>query len=772
MGIKELAAYPQWIVTFVQDKIPLNPHTGQHAAVNDPTTWSTFEVASACVATNPFLTLGFVLTPKDPFVCIDLDTYKTMSPEIIALHKSIYESFDSYSELSPNGGVHIWAKGSLAAGKRESKKFLEIYPHSRYITVTANVINNAPIQERQDLLNQLTTPVVTAPAAYGAQTQDDESIIKAAAFASNGDLFKALWSGEWEQNGYPSQSEADLAFINIVAFYTDNKEQVGRIYYSSPLFKNTPAGKKKRKMRRDYLFHESYGLVTRSFDQKTPPIYFAALEAIVKEKCDSEVRKAVLLPIMPEERVNEHLRADLPEFVKTELAEFTFDELPSGIVGEIARFIYSNAVRPVKEIAMSAAIAYFAGIVGKGWNVSRTGLNHYVAVLAPTAGGKEGAASGMELLSKHIIEKFPPFEQFIGPGEIASPQALIKHLSTVSPCFISHKGEVGFWMQKLTNKWAHTNELQLRALLLDLYTKSGAGQVVRGSIYSDKTKDVHPILAPAFTLFGDATPDTFYKALDEENIEEGLVARFTVVEATGERTSYNANHGTIAPNSLLIDKLVGISKRAMQLAQIGSTVQVEETPEATAAHMAFMEECYAKAFNDRDSAEGKLYSRAHLRLLRLAALIAVGINPDVPVMTIECVRWAKAFIVHGIAAVTARFEAGRIGEINYTVEQRIVTMRLLKNYWMGHYKESYGTTFGINKEMFDAKVITNRYIQNNVTQHVGYRRDRNPTMAYKNIIQEFVDNGILERIDMGRIKDSPRRGVAYYIRDVDTLIVK
>ena len=74
--------------------------------------------------------------------------------------------------------------------------------------------------------------------------------------------------------------------------------------------------------------------------------------------------------------------------------------------------------------------------------------------------------------------------------------------------------------------------------------------------------------------------------------------------------------------------------------------------------------------------------------------------------------------------------------------------------------------------MIDVKIITNRYIQLSVTKHLAFRKDRNPLLAFKNIIQEFIDNGILEKIDMGKIKDSPRRGIAYYIRDIDKLTVK
>lgn len=767
MSVAELAKYSQWVVTYTVDKIPLNANNGKHAAVDNPATWTTYDVAAAACAQDKFLVLGFVITSNDPFVCIDLDTYKSNDPAVIELHKSIYESLDSYSELSPSGGVHIWTKGKLAAGKRDSKNCWEVYAESRYITVTGNIINDKPIEERQskleELIGRIHAPIQTAWIG-GDQTKSDEEICRMAASATNGDLFKMLWYGNWADANYPSQSEGDLAFLNIVAFYTDNKEQVARVYYNSLLFQNSP--KKKRKAKHDYLFHANYGLITKAFDQKN---YFPELEAIVKAKVDETARQAIIKPIespSPGEQVKEELINNLPGFIKEPLKDFSFDQLPPGLIGEMAQFIYQNAVRPVKEIAIAAAIGYMAGICGKGWNVSKTGLNHYIVILAPTAGGKEGAASGMEQLTTAVSEKFPAFEQFIGPAEIASPQALVKHLSMVSPCFISHKGEVGFWMQKLTNRWAKSNEITLRALLLDLFTKSGYGQVVRGSIYSDKTKDVKPIHAPAFTLFGDATPDTFYKALDEENIEEGLVARFTVVEATGERTEFNNNHGELKPNPMMIDKLAGIARKAMQLSQVNTVIQVQETQEAHFEQMKFNTECYERALEDRDSAEGKLYSRAHLRLLRLAALVAVGINPDVPVMTAECVHWAKAFIVHGIAAIVARFEAGRIGDINYTLEQRILIKKCLQNYLGKGYQDSFVKNYGIDVAMYNAHIVTNRYVQLSVTKHVAFRKDRNSMMAYKNMIQEFIDNGIIEKIDLGKIKDSARRGIAYYIRDL------
>jgi hypothetical protein len=50
---------------------------------------------------------------------------------------------------------------------------------------------------------------------------DDELLTQAMA-AANGDKFRRLWLGEWDDLGeYPSQSEADAAFLEMLAFWTN-----------------------------------------------------------------------------------------------------------------------------------------------------------------------------------------------------------------------------------------------------------------------------------------------------------------------------------------------------------------------------------------------------------------------------------------------------------------------------------------------------------------------------------------------------------------------
>ena len=102
--MEQLKSFRNWVVTYPQDKVPLNPITMQKASTIDPYTWCDYATAEACVKFNRSLILGFVLT-NTPYSAVDLDTYKTKDQRILDRHKAIYERLSSYSELSPHDGV-------------------------------------------------------------------------------------------------------------------------------------------------------------------------------------------------------------------------------------------------------------------------------------------------------------------------------------------------------------------------------------------------------------------------------------------------------------------------------------------------------------------------------------------------------------------------------------------------------------------------------------------------------------------------------------------
>ena len=61
---------------------------------------------------------------------------------------------------------------------------------------------------------------------------------------------------------------------------------------------------------------------------------------------------------------------------------------PPGFVGKIAQYLYCHSPSPVPEYAIAASVGFFAGICGRGWIYSGTGLNHDIIVLGESGTGK------------------------------------------------------------------------------------------------------------------------------------------------------------------------------------------------------------------------------------------------------------------------------------------------------------------------------------------------------------------------------------------------
>lgn len=279
--LQALSPYRQFVVCKA-DKVPLRVVDLKPASVTNPADWSSYEEAATRIAGDNSLILGYCLSDADPFSCIDLDSYKTKDASILNNHAEIFRSFNTYTERSPSGGGgHLWCKGKLDTRKFEAQH-IEVYSSGRYMTITGNVCNDVPVADRQTLLDELVERIDSAKPRHnnagalvdGPQVLTDQQVLDCAFRASNGNVFSMLHAGNWKMvkdeaglQKYPSQSEADIALCNMLAFYTDNREQVGRIYWDSPLFRN--GTKKKRKSDHDYLFNPKFGIVTKSFDQKT-----------------------------------------------------------------------------------------------------------------------------------------------------------------------------------------------------------------------------------------------------------------------------------------------------------------------------------------------------------------------------------------------------------------------------------------------------------------------------------------------------------------------
>lgn len=724
----ELKQLKQWVLWRYEDvgaakptKIPYQPN-GQKASVTEPNAWSTFD--SVCSVADKYSGIGFVFSDNDPYTFIDLDDAEGDNA-VLERQLKVFHEFDSYSEVSPSGnGLHIIVKGKVAAGRRRSK--IEIYTSQRYATMTGNVYNNKNvINDRQELLSLLweqmggSTP--TQIVASGKQTQSDEEII-ALAYKHNGPVFTDLANGIF--SAYPSQSEADQAYLNIIAYYTDSKEQVERIFRASKLMRS------KVNTNKQYLPRS----INKAFDLKIPPLDFDTL------KNQFALAKAGSADVIHTTTKNGHT-VETHEIVEKLNAPIP---LPPGLMGEIAQFIYAYSTRPVPEVSLAAAIGLMAGICGRAYNVSNTGLNQYVLLLAMTGAGKEAMAEGIDKLMADIRMQVPTSNTFIGPGEISSGSALFKFLGNSSQSFVSILGEFGLKIRQLSAANANGADISLRRMILDLFNKSGHNRVLQASAYSKKEDSTAAVQSPAFSILGESTPERFYEVLNEEMISEGLLPRFLIIEYKGGRVAKNENKGNVAPSFSLIERLASLAAYCDSInhANPRRVINVQQTPDAERLLREWDKLADSKINTvDRDVLR-QLWNRADLKVLKLAALVAVGENMIEPTISFETATWAINIVKNDIATLTAKFEAGEIGGNTFEINQYKDMVRVLKEYANKDF--AYVSKYQAVQSMHKNKVVNNSYISCRLSKMASFRNDKSgATAALKRTIQVLIDHGKL-----------------------------
>jgi putative DNA primase/helicase len=230
----ELRDLAQWVVWRYEDrdgkrtKVPYRPAAPTaRASSTDPSTWSTHEDALRAAGTDGVDGIGFVFTEGDPYAGADFDhcaNGEDINPHVGALLRQL----DSYAEFSPSGtGLHVIVRATVNGGRNRTGKTpwgaeFENYDRGRFFCMTGRHVPDTPrtVNERQRQLDAVRArmfPPQEKPAAqHPAPAADDRDLLALAGRAKNGADFDALYRG---QHSYGSQSEADLALCNLLAFW-------------------------------------------------------------------------------------------------------------------------------------------------------------------------------------------------------------------------------------------------------------------------------------------------------------------------------------------------------------------------------------------------------------------------------------------------------------------------------------------------------------------------------------------------------------------------
>src|SRR5688572_28093133 len=166
---------------------------------------------------------------------------------------------------------------------------------------------------------------------------------------------------------------------------------------------------------------------------------------------------------------------------------------PPGNAAQIAQFVFNAAPRPNREVAIATTLGLLAGICGRQWQVSNTGLNLFVILVARSATGKEAMHSGIIALINAVAVHEPRALESVNFDDMASGPALVK-ASFARPCFVNVAGEWGHKFAELAERRTNIAMASLRKAMTDLYMKSGASSIAGGIRYSNKENNIASML--------------------------------------------------------------------------------------------------------------------------------------------------------------------------------------------------------------------------------------------------------------------------------------
>jgi len=437
-------------------------------------------------------------------------------------------------------------------------------------------------------------------------------------------------------------------------------------------------------------------------------------------------------------------------------------------MGDIARFIYDAAPRPVPEVAIAAAIGFMAGICGRAYNFNDTGLNLYIMCLAKTGRGKEAAASGIDKIINEVQKQVPVASEFIGPSEIASGQALVKYIANKSPCFVSILGEFGIRLQIMSDNRSNSAEKTLQKTLLELYQKSGHGQIMRSSIYADKDKNTNDTFSPAFSILAEGTPETVYEAADENMILSGLLPRFIILDYQGDRQLLNENRNVI-PDGNLIRDIAHLMSNAKTL-MANRTVKYVSLNSKAKALLKEYDEFTTSKINSKEEHKAiiELWNRAHIKCIKLASLVAIGININDPIVTENEFIWAKNIVESGINILSKKFSSGQVGKSSNELRQINEVKRIFVEFVK--MKPEKLKSYQISEQLYNAKTIPLAFISRRLSNNIAFKNDPIPSASIHRAIKNLLDTDFIEEVPKDKARElGVKRQSLYMISNMSIL---
>lgn len=304
-----------------------------------------------------------------------------------------------------------------------------------------------------------------------------------------------------------------------------------------------------------------------------------------------------------------------------------------GVLSDTLAYISEGLRRDWPDVAFVIALQVAGITIGRNYETwTRLRSNLYAVALAESGFSK---SSAIEPAKELLIQA--GLQDMIGAERIKSDSGLIQSLF----CHPEHKkifflDEYGHMLQQCTSKGAGGHVRQILVEFTNLYSKANA--FYAGSAYADGSR-TSEMMCPHVNVFGMATPGQFWAAFGSGAIEDGTLARFSIVKPIGRPVRREPDPDKLEKMRLwLAPKIAELAGKRSTKGNLGEPdpVRVMPSPEARAAWIAIgdtAEEVAIEASENLDKDIGGILARVAETAAKVALILAVTRNPDHPVIS-------------------------------------------------------------------------------------------------------------------------------------------
>ena len=297
-----------------------------------------------------------------------------------------------------------------------------------------------------------------------------------------------------------------------------------------------------------------------------------------------------------------------------------------GLVGEIADWITSTAIKPQPMLSLAAALSFVGMLRGhkiRGYTDLRTNL--LVMSLAPTASGKEHPQNAIKRLATacaldaHLM------------GEPVSGGGFLTGLNKAGRVGLLVMDEVGRYIGNLSSRNAGTHQREIIDYIIKTF--SCANSVLKGRQYvDDKKNPTIDIIQPHFCCIGSTVAERLQESCGSSEVVDGFLNRWVVFNVK-KRVKRNKKVKFSPPPESLVKKIQEIGRAVYDPYGEPEIREVRFTPEA----WDYFENYREKIDDIVDAApypKDKLYSRTCEHVEKIALTLSDG--EDVLIKDVRC----------------------------------------------------------------------------------------------------------------------------------------